>query len=130
MPDTKTGKREWTQAELLAEAKRRFGDDPLDFAFICPTCGDVATIREFAEIRCAGRHRDGSECAGHGDASGQECIGRRLGALKGSAKAWKGRGCDWCAYGLFAGPWSIVMPDGRKASSFRLAEKPKETASA
>jgi hypothetical protein len=58
----------YTQDELMAEAKARFGDDPLGFAFICPSCGDIATIREFLE-------------AGDPDMAGQGCIGR-LGALK------------------------------------------------
>lgn len=121
MPDIATEKRTWTQAELLAEAKRRFGDDPLDFAFTCPNCKDVATIREFKEARHED-HRDDSDCTGHPELAGQECIGRLLGALRGPQKAWKGRGCDWCAYGLIPGPWSIQMPDGREVSSFRLAE--------
>lgn len=121
MADTATEKRTWTQAELLAEAKRRFGDDPLDFAFVCPSCGDVTAIREFREARHE-NHRDGSDCAGHPELAGQECIGRLLGALKGPQKAWKGRGCDWAAYGLIPGPWSVEMPDGRTVSSFRLAD--------
>lgn len=121
MTTAATEKREWTQAELLAEAKRRLGDDPLNFAFICPNCKDVATIREFKAARHE-NHRDDSDCTGHPELAGLECIGRLLGALRGRQKDWKGRGCDWCAYGLIPGPWSIVLPDGREMSSFRLAD--------
>jgi hypothetical protein len=52
---------------------------------------------------------------------GQECIGRSLGALRKNEK-YTGRGCDWCAYGLFRGPWIVVMPDGQEVGSFPLAD--------
>jgi len=97
--------RKLTQAELLAEATERFGPDPMDIAFRCPNCDDVATIREFKEA--------GASTA----APGQDCIGRHLGALDkakhASAEGYRkkgGRGCDWAAYGLFRGPWEIVVP--------------------
>jgi hypothetical protein len=103
-----------TQAELMAEAKAAFGDDWLDWAFKCPSCGDVASFRDFYDA--------GTDAA----TGGQECIGRYLGALKVPAAAYAGRGCDWVAYGLFAGPWQIILPaDGdrpeRKVWSFPLA---------
>ena len=52
--------------------------------------------------------------------AGQGCIGRLLDALKGeptrdSGKSIAERGCDWAAFGLFARPWTIVMPDGHEA---------------
>lgn len=98
--------RKLTQAELCIEAQQLFGDDPLTFAFRCPNCGDVATVGEFAEAGAPAR-------------AGQECIGRLLSA----------RGCNWVAYGLFRGPWEIVMPaeagpparPERSAWSFPLA---------
>lgn len=96
--------RKLTQAELLAEATERFGDDPMNFAFECPHCGDVATIRDFALE------------GGDPNRAGQECIGRTLGATRrsnGSVDAYRkkgGRGCDWAAYGLFRGPWEVVVP--------------------
>lgn len=119
-------KREWTQADLAAEARRRFGDDPTLWAFVCPSCGDVATVADF--IR-----------AGEGERAGQECIGRLLGALSKDAKRGKDgivrgtRGCDWAAYGLFHGPWSVVMPADdlkpeRTVWSFRLAPAPEAVA--
>jgi hypothetical protein len=105
----------YTQAELLAEAQARFGEDPLDIAFVCPRCGDVATIREFLD-------------AGNPNSAGQHCIGRELGALRGDRNENKGvvhgqapRGCDWAAYGLFSGPWTVILPNGKKVPSFPLA---------
>jgi hypothetical protein len=105
--------RKLTQDELMAEATKLFGDDPKKFAFVCPQCKDVATIQDFID-------------AGKPDAAGQHCIGRELGALVKDAKKYSGRGCDWAAYGLFRGPWEVVLPaEGdkpeRSAWSFALA---------
>lgn len=106
--------RKLTIAELVDEAKARFGADPMDWAFRCPNCGDVATIRDFPDDM---RER-----------IGQECVGRHLGALEGSGtKDGRGRadrGCNWVAYGLFRGPWIVTMPDGAELASFPLADAP------
>src|SRR5579859_6564022 len=98
-----------TQADLIALAKARFGANPMDWAFRCPGCGDIATAADFPD--------------GQRDRIGQECTGRHRGALKGTAD----RGCDWVAYGLIRGPWIITMPDGREIGSFPLADAPRET---
>jgi predicted RNA-binding Zn-ribbon protein involved in translation (DUF1610 family) len=105
--------REWpeprtlTHAEFLAEATERFGEDALNFAFQCPSCGDVASIRDFPSDR-RGR-------------AGQECIGRSLGALEAS-ESYEGRGCGWAAYGLISGPWTVDMGEGVTIPSFPFAE--------
>ncbi|GAB3437390.1 VVA0879 family protein [Actinophytocola sediminis] len=112
-----------TQAELVAEARAAFGDDPETWAFRCPNCADVAVAQDF---------RDAGADTGR---LGQECIGRSLGALSGppttdAGKAIAKRGCDWAAYGLFPGPWHIEMPDGKRVPGFPLAthsEQPQET---
>jgi hypothetical protein len=106
--------RKLTQAELMADAKERFGEDWLTWAFKCPHCGDVATFQDF---------KDAGATA---DRCGQECIGRSLGALA-KPKPTNKRGCDWAAYGLFHGPWEVVLPaEGdrpeRSVWSFPLAE--------
>ncbi|MBB0232555.1 VVA0879 family protein, partial [Streptomyces calidiresistens] len=51
-----------TQAELLAEARAAFGNDPLTWAFRCPNCGDVATGQDFrhALITHPRTRRDGT----------------------------------------------------------------------
>lgn len=110
--------RKLTQAELWAEARERFGADSRDWAFECPGCGDVATAREFIAAAALGA-----------SLVGQECIGRQLGALDKTGKPYTGRGCDWAAYGLFHGPWEVVMPgqDGQpeySVWSFPLAPAP------
>ncbi|SDM76606.1 VVA0879 family protein [Streptomyces wuyuanensis] len=114
--------RKLTQAELLAEARERFGDDPLKWAFICPTCGDIATGEDFSNaLADHPRKNRAGEAVIASDLVGQECIGRTLGALAKGAGKYSGRGCDWAAYGLFAGPWEITLPDGRSMHAFPLA---------
>lgn len=103
-----------TQAELLSMATERFGDDPMKVAFQCPSCRDVATLQDFKDAGASPAQ------------AGQECIGRSLGALK-KPKPTNKRGCDWAAYGLFRGPWEIVLPaEGDKPErsvwGFPLAE--------
>lgn len=116
MPD-----RTLTRAALVAEARRRFGDDPLTWAFVCPHCGDIANAADF------------TAAGADPNRVGQECVGRHLGALDKAATGTDGRkhasrGCDWVAYGLFRGPWFIQIPDDkggmREAPSFPLAPAP------
>ena len=106
-----------TQDELHAEMERRFGPDPKRWAFICPSCKDVACAQDFIDA-----DRDPNRV-------GQECIGRSLGALNCEQPkgGYKGRGCDWCAYGLFRGPMFVVTPNGNEIASFRIAPA-RETA--
>ena len=111
-----------TQQELVDELRRRFGNDPMAWAFVCPSCKDVATGADFRAALDAAGHTEWHAS----DRLGQECIGRSLGVLlrdqpKGG---YQGRGCDWCAYGLFRGPLIVVLPDGREIGSFRIAPAP------
>lgn len=103
-----------TQDELVAAARERFGDDATKWAFVCPNCGDVATVQDFID-------------AGKPNAAGQECIGRSKGALSGpptedSGRSIAERGCDWTAYGLLGGPVEVTLPNGKVVRSFELAE--------
>lgn len=114
--------RKLTQAELISEATEHFGNDPLKWAFVCPSCGDIANGQDFSEALTANprKHRTGADVIAS-DVVGQECIGRTLGALAKSGGKYTGRGCDWAAYGLFPGPWEIALPDGRSMHAFPLA---------
>lgn len=127
MPATTTAHRKLTQAELLVEVRTRFGDDPDRWAFVCPSCQDIATIADWRQaLTDHVVEHEGKRLLDPGTLIGQQCLGRAVGALEGPQKEWKGRGCDWTAYGLFAGPWQIVMPgedDEEKAGwSFPLAD--------
>jgi hypothetical protein len=122
-----------TQAELCAEATDRFGGNPLDWAFECPACGDVATGQDFSEALAQNPRKERGEgvtvALTASDILGQECIGRTLGALGVPAKKYKGRGCDWVAYGLFPAPWTVELPGGGTMRCFPLAPAPVPAAS-
>ena len=111
-----------TQPELLALLTERFGPSHTNWAFQCPSCGDVATGADFQDALAENPiiRQDGTTVTAS-DIFGQHCIGRNLGALQGKAKDWKGRGCDWTAYGLFMGPVTIDLGDGKKMHCFPLA---------
>ncbi|AWN05580.1 hypothetical protein SEA_JEFE_88 [Microbacterium phage Jefe] len=109
-----------TQDELVAELRSRFGDNPQDWAFICPQCGDIARSADFkAALEASGRDGYGS------DHLGQICVGRLLGALDKSPDPYTGRGCDWAAFGLFSGPEFVILPDGRERPCFAIAPAPE-----
>jgi len=40
--------------DWMAEGKALFGDEPLDWKFVCPNCGHVQSMRDFLELREAG----------------------------------------------------------------------------
>lgn len=114
-----------TQDELVAELTARFGPDHKTWAFVCPSCGDVATAQDV---------KDALDDKGNQDSPfrhlGQVCIGRLLGALQKDQPegGYAGRGCDWAAFGLFHGPEFVVMPDGREVPSFAIAPAPEASA--
>lgn len=109
-----------THETFLSTLRVRFGDDPADWAFTCPACGDVATGADFrAALAEHPRKRRTGEPTTASDVLGQECIGRTLGAL--TRGEYTGRGCDWCAYGLIGGPLGVELSDGRVVRSFHIA---------
>lgn len=115
-----------TQDELVTQARQRFGDHPQDWAFQCPSCGDAATGRDFANaLEANPKTRPDGEPVLATDLLGQHCLGRELGAL--NTPPTHTRGCDWAAYGpLIEGPWTVVMPDGAHIPAFPLAPTPEE----
>lgn len=103
---------DYTHAEWLAEAKRRFGDDPTAWRFQCPACGHVATPGDF---KAAGAE---------GPRAAQECLGRVLPRDE-SRSALQDRGdgpCDWAAFGLFDICTVHVDRDGKRVPVFAFAE--------
>lgn len=115
-----TDTRVLTQDELWAEAKERFGNDPIGWVFQCPSCGDVARGMEFfaALAEHPRKHRESERNVHFTDVLGQECIGRTLGKNA-------GRGCMYAAYGLIHGPWQVAIPGLTKPMyCFPLAPAP------
>ena len=97
-------KTKMTQEEWGAEMRARFGEDPMDWAFICPVCGHVQKVSDFRDAK-----------APH-DAVGFSCIGRWT---KGSKDAWSegdnAKGCNYAGGGLIqVNPLLVVSSDGEQ----------------
>ncbi|MEU3683719.1 VVA0879 family protein [Streptomyces sp. NPDC030592] len=115
-----TESRVLTQEEFWAEARERFGLAAADWAFQCPSCGDVATGAEIAKALAEHprKSKDFDRNVRFDEVLGQECIGRILG--KGG-----GRGCQYAAFGFVHGPWQVALPySTRPAYCFPLAPAP------
>lgn len=102
-------------ADWLAEAKRRFGEDPLNWRFQCPICKHVQTLGDFKAI--------GAEP----QSAYQECIGRHLQKpardLAGTPGSnGKKSPCDYAAYGLFSSGIQVQGESGRPVYVFPFAQ--------
>jgi len=101
-----------SQEDWLARAVELFGRDAADWAFVCPSCGQVQSVRDFERF------------AGEGatpDSASQECIGRYDGHAR-SEMLSGDRPCNYVAYGLFnVCPVTVVLPDGRESPRFGFA---------
>ena len=72
---------EMTHEEWTAEAERRFGKNAHDWKFVCPSCGHVASVRDWKEA---------------GATEGEvafSCVGRRTGAADDRTFRGKGGPC-------------------------------------
>lgn len=75
--------------EWEAEGVRRFGEDRMLWAFVCPVCGHVATVQDY---------KDAGAPSG---AVGFSCVGRWAGPKR-RAIGGEGPGpCDYAGGGLF-----------------------------
>lgn len=83
--------REFSEKEWNDFGELLYGKDRKDWKFICPTCRTVYSANSIDPENKLNEWAPYSECPGR---------------YKG------GVGCDWCAYGLFSGPWAIKRDDG------------------
>jgi hypothetical protein len=113
-----------------AEAVRRFGDDPLQWRFVCPSCGHVASCADFKELgvdpgraphECIGRalreigRADETYTGPESVIVGHDDEGEAIYESRGPARKDSGKPCDWAAFGLFGtlGRGSVVArPEG------------------
>ena len=75
-------------AEWRAKAIDLFGRNPLDWAFVCPSCGHVATVRDWKEAGASSDH------------TGFSCIGRWLDAPDKNTFSKNGGPCQYAGGGL------------------------------
>lgn len=101
----------YTIEEWRAKARELFGDDPLDWKFVCPSCKHVAAVRDWKAAGASEREAAFS------------CVGRHLDAD--DKKTFRGEGgpCMYAGGGLIKlNPVTVVDPDGVETSVFAFAE--------
>ena len=104
-----------THAEWKAEAISHYGQVPLDWAFRCPVCKHVATVREYKE---AGAPQG---------AVAFSCIGRWKGMLRDGFRGDGPGPCNYTGGGLFRlNPVKVVYPDGTDMMAFEFGAVPEE----
>ena len=103
--------REMTYEEWMAEGTKRFGSDQMDWRFVCPSCGHVATAHDY---KAAGARESTVAFS---------CVGRWI---EGSRSAFEDKGTGPCTYaggGLFRlNPVTVRGPGDAEHQMFEFAE--------
>lgn len=105
----------YTIEEWRAEAVRRFGDDEMDWRFICPACGYEAPLREWKEAG-APSSTAGFSCVGRWDGHMDVDMGTKPGP------------CNYAGGGLFGlNPVTLTFPGEaqKDVKCFAFAEAPE-----
>jgi len=101
--------RTYSHADWKAEAVRRFGDHPMRWRFVCPSCGHVASV---ADWKAAGAP-DGAVAF--------SCVGRYTGSTK-EIFDKTGGPCNYTGGGFFGLNPVRVELDGQAHSVFDFAD--------
>ena len=102
-------KRTITRKEWIAEAERRFGLDPMDWKFVCPSCGYVASAEDWKQ---AGANEGMVAFS---------CVGRNLGSAENIGT--KNGPCSYAGGGLFRlNPVDVILENGNTRQTFEFAE--------
>jgi hypothetical protein len=102
-----------THADWLAEGERRFGKNPSDWKFVCPSCGHIQAIGDFRQYK---------ERGATPATAAQLCIGRFTGA-EGAFDPAKHKPCNYTVNGLLClAKTVVVMDDGVEQAVFDFAE--------
>lgn len=99
-------------AEWRAEGAKRFGEDSLNWRFVCPSCGHVASIKDW---------RDAGASEG---AAAFSCVGRFTKDPPSDAFGGKKGPCNYAGGGLFRlNPVIVTVEDGKEIQVFEFAEQ-------
>jgi hypothetical protein len=95
-------------AEWQAEARRRFGDDPMNWRFVCPSCGHVASVGDWKAVG-----------ASEGEVA-FSCVGRHIASSKRMCE--KPGPCNYAGGGLIGlNPVVITTAPGKTTRVFAFA---------
>lgn len=113
-----TAQMKYTLAEWRAKAAELFGEDFMQWKFVCPICGHVARVQDW------------KDAGAPAPSAAFSCVGRWIGANAKISKGnigpngIKGKGpCNYGGGGLFqCNPVVVVDPDGVELKAFAFAE--------
>jgi predicted RNA-binding Zn-ribbon protein involved in translation (DUF1610 family) len=99
----------YTLEQWQEEGRRRFGADQMNWRFVCPSCGHVASVRDY---QAAGAKEQDV---------GYSCVGRFTGS---TVTIGNTPGpCNYTGGGLFKlNPDRITLPEGRTVHCFAFAD--------
>lgn len=101
----------YTLDEWHAEAEKRFGKDPMNWKFACPSCGHIQSVSDY---KAAGA--PSSACA-------FSCVGRWLPKEQIGEGFGKKGPCNYAGGGLIhLNPIRVLRPDGGTTEAFDFAE--------
>lgn len=96
--------------EYFAEAEKRFGTNNNDWKFKCPSCGYIASVKEYRESGAPN------------GAIGFSCVGRWKDGDAKKTFTGKGGPCNYAGGGLIGlNPVTVIRPDGEEENYFELA---------
>lgn len=105
---------EYTHDEWMAEGRRRFGEDTMQWRFVCPSCGHEASVQDWKDA--------GAPVA----AAGFSCVGRWIEGARRAFDDTAGPGpCNYAGGGLFKINPIVV---GGDMTAFAFAEPAEATA--
>lgn len=109
-----------THAEWLAQGESLFGKDLMNWKFVCPSCGHVASPLDFKAFKDRGANPNSATI---------ECIGRyfpkdeRGGWSEDHCNPKVKSPCDYAGYGLIGlAPLSVKHEDGKATPCFAFAK--------
>lgn len=96
--------------EWLKEGKQLFGEDTIQWVFVCPSCGHVTKVEDWKE---AGAPEE---------AVAFSCVGRWQGADGTNTFKKSGGPCNYAGGGLFGlNPVKVQAPNGKSHDVFEFA---------
>ena len=102
-----------TKQEWEAKGKALFGEERMQWRFVCPGCGHIQTAEDFRIYKDKGATPNSVTC---------ECIGRYAGGKSWANESSKKPGpCDYAGYGLLNICPVAVVDGGKTIYSFNFS---------
>ena len=100
------------KSQWMKEGTELFGHDMYSWKFVCPVCGNIASVEEYRQFKDKGATPSSAY---------QECIGRYTEG-RSAFHDNEGKPCDYAAYGLFGMcRTEVVDNSGNKIAVFEFA---------